>query len=160
MSIPTGLKKSAAMVVLRNDQQFLLMKRARPPHVGKYLPVGGKLEPFEDPYSAAIRETREETGLQLKALTFAGVLFETSPLAYNWISSIYVADIDFVTPPPCEEGELEWISFDRLSAIPTPPTDWQVYQYIKQQKPFVFNAIYNADMVMVTMTEEIEGKLF
>ncbi len=148
------------MVVLRHDQQFLLLKRARPPHAGKYLPVGGKLEPFEDPYTAALRETREETGLHLDGLSFAGILFETSPTSYNWTSSIYVADIDYLAPPFCEEGELEWIPFDQIPNISTPPTDWQIYQYIMQQKPFVFNAIYNAELIMTSMTEELEGKSF
>ncbi len=156
MKIPIGLKKSAAMVVLRHKEQFLLLKRANPPHPGKYLPVGGKLEPFEDPYSAAIRETKEETGLQLDYLSFCGILIESSPSQYNWQSSIYVADIDKIHPPFCSEGQLEWIPYHKVPQIPTPETDWQVYQYIMNQKPFVFNALYNEALNLVEMTEEIE----
>jgi 8-oxo-dGTP diphosphatase len=159
MQFPIGYKRAAAMVVLRCDRQFMLLKRARPPHVGKYVPVGGKLEPFEDPYSAALREAEEETGLQLEALRYGGVLIETSPIDYNWQCNIYLADIDFREPPFCDEGTLEWVHFDDIPHIPTPPTDLVIYRYLMQQKPFALNAIYNEEMTLLRMIEEIEGSV-
>lgn len=156
-SIPLGLKRTAAMVVLRHERHFLLMKRNRPPHVGKYVPVGGKLDPFEDPYSAALRETFEETGWKVDKLTYAGVLVETSPIDYNWQCHIYLADVPPLPPPPCDEGDLSWIAFDDIPTIPTPPTDWILYQYLMRRQPFAFNAIYDADLTLTDMWEEIEG---
>ena len=156
MSFPIGLKRSAAMVVLRNEREFLLLRRSNPPHVGKYLPVGGKLDPFEDPYVAAIRETREETGLHLENLRYAGVLIETSDVDYNWQCNGYVADIDRIAPPPCPEGQLEWIPFERVPSVPTPPTDWYIYQYLMRGQVFAFNAIYDKHLEMTRMVEEIE----
>lgn len=156
-NFPLGLKRSAAMVVLKHREHFLLLRRAKPPFVGHYLPVGGKLEPFEDPYSAALRELQEEVGLCLEALSFGGILTETSPLDYNWQSHIYWAEIEFIPPPACPEGELEWISFDQLGDIPTPPTDLLIYQYLRAGRPFVFNAVYDDSMCMRWMSEEIEG---
>jgi len=159
------------MVVLRHAQQFLLLKRSKPPFVGHYLPVGGKLEPHEDPRTAALRETWEETGIRLgnyeigksgaveaSGLKFGGMLIETSPTDYNWISSIYLADIDFREPPFCNEGLLEWIAFDNIPNIPTPPTDLIIYQYLMRRQPFVFNARYDADLNLVQMIEEIVGE--
>ena len=52
IAFPKGLKRAATMVVLRHQDQFLLLKRAKPPFIGHYLPVWGKLEPHEDPYNA------------------------------------------------------------------------------------------------------------
>lgn len=147
------------MVVLRHAQQFLLLKRIKPPFVGHYLPVGGKLDPHEDPYSAALRETLEETGIQLERLQYGGTLVETSPIDYNWQSSIYVADIDFREPPLSNEGTLEWIAFAAIPNIPTPPTDFIIYQYLMRGQPFAFNAIYDADLNLLRMVEEIEGKV-
>jgi len=158
MDFPTGLKRSTAMVVLRCQRHFLLMKRAKPPHVGKYLPVGGKLEPFEDPYSAALRETEEETGIRLDRLRYGGCLIETAPVDYNWQSNIYLADIEWSTPPPCEEGVLEWIDFAQINRIPTPPTDRYVYQYLAEGRPFAFNALYDETLGLRQMTEEITGE--
>ncbi len=156
-AFPSGLKRSAAMVVLQHEEFFLLLKRNKPPFQGHYLPVGGKLEPYEDPYSAARRELLEETGIQAANLRYGGVLIETSPLEYNWQSSIYIAEIEWQIPPACDEGTLEWISFADLERIPTPPTDWHIYQYLKAGQPFALNAIYDRKMTLRSMVEEISG---
>jgi 8-oxo-dGTP diphosphatase len=156
-AFPKGLKRAAAMVVLRYEDQFLLLKRAKPPFVGHYLPVGGKLEPHEDPHSAAVRELREETGMTVEKLQYGGVLIETSPTEYNWQSSIYLADIPWQTPPECPEGELEWVPFAQLAQVPTPPTDGQIYQYLVEQRPFAFNAVYDEALNLLYMVEEIQG---
>lgn len=158
-SFPRGMKRSAAMTVLRHGDTFLLLRRNKPPHQGKYVPVGGKVEPYEDPYSAARRELEEETGLRLEHLRYCGTLVESSPVEYNWQCSIYLADIDDILPPYCDEGTLEWIPFHQIDQTPTPPTDFQIYRYIMQNRPFALNAIYNAQLQLIKMTEEIAGEV-
>lgn len=148
------------MVVLRHKDQFLLLRRAKEPNKGKYVPVGGKLEPYERPLTAAIRETFEETGIEIENPKYCGVLVESSPTKYNWQCNIYLADIPFQAPPPCDEGVLEWIPFNAVLEVPTPPTDWQIYQYIMQGKPFALDAVYDEDLNMLEMREEIEGVVF
>ena len=157
--VPIGLKRSASMVVLRHEQSFLLLERAKEPHKGKLVPVGGKLEPFEDPYSAAIRETKEETGIALEQMKYAGVLIESSPTKYNWQCNIYVADIPHQAPPSCDEGILTWVEYRDIPTILTPPTDWQIYQYIMRNQVFAFNAVYNEQLDLLQMVDEIEGKI-
>jgi 8-oxo-dGTP diphosphatase len=158
MNFPHGLKRAAAMIVLRNEDSFLLLKRIKPPHPGKYVPVGGKLDPHEDPHSAAVRELREETGLQIDQLKYCGHLVESSPVAYNWQCHIYLADIPHMAPPPCDEGSLEWISFEELDSVPTPPTDACIYQFIREGRIFALNAIYDQDLNLIRMEEEIRGE--
>lgn len=147
------------MVVLRHQASFLLLERANEPHKGKIVPVGGKLDPFEDPYTAAIRETWEETGIRLEQLQYAGVLIESSPTAYNWQCNIYVADIPFQAPPPCDEGLLKWIKYEEIPTILTPPTDWHIYQYLMRGQIFAFNAIYDDSLTLVRMVDEIKGEI-
>ena len=159
MEFPKGLKRSAAMVVLRHEDHFLLLKRKKAPNAGKYVPVGGKLDPFEDPYTAALRETFEETGLRVNALKYGGCLIETAPTSYNWQCSIYLGNIPFVAPPPCDEGILEWVRFEDIPGLPTPPTDWHIYQFLMQGRPFALNAIYNERLELLRMVEEIEGEV-
>jgi len=157
MNFPLGLQRCAAMIVLRNQDQFLLLKRAKSPHQGKYVPVGGKLEPFEDPYSAALRELQEETGIKASSLKYCGHLSESSPQAYNWHCHIYLADIPKMPPPFCDEGVLEWISFEQVPLVDTPPTDWHIYQFIMRGQVFALNAIYNDELELLKMVEEISG---
>jgi 8-oxo-dGTP diphosphatase len=150
-----GLKRVASMVVLRHGSKYLLLKRANEPNKGKYLPVGGKLKPFESPAECAIRETKEESGLDLDNLTFFGTLIETSPTKYNWISYIYLSDIEDIEPENSTEGILEWIESSELQNIPTPATDWFIYRFIDQNQKFALNAIYDKDLFLVEMTEEL-----
>ncbi len=159
-SFPAGLKRTAAMVVLRHQDQFLLLKRAKAPNRGRYVPVGGKVDPHEDPRTTAIRETWEETGIKLTELRYGGSLVESSPVDYNWWCAIYVADIEYIDPPPCDEGILEWVSFERLPTLPTPPTDAAIYDFLRRGQPFAFNARYNADLELVWMMEEISSLVF
>ncbi len=161
MEVNAGIKRSATMVVLRHEHEFLLLRRSKPPYEGHYLPVGGKIEPHERPIEAALRETQEETGLQLRKeqLRYGGVLAESSPGDYNWICFIYLAHISRVPPPACDEGTLEWISLEQITDIPTPPTDWQIYQYLVRGQSFALDAVYNADMQLLEMREEISGRV-
>jgi len=155
--IPPGLKKVAAMCILKADDQFLLLKRGKTPNKGKYVPVGGKLDPFEGPITAVIRETYEETGIQINNPRFCGILIESSPTNYNWISYIYLAEIPFQKVPDCDEGELHWVKIEDLLNVPTPPTDWWIYKYVLENKPFAFNASYNDQLVMTKMVNEWDG---
>ena len=43
--------------------------------------------------------------------------------------------------------------------VPTPPTDWQIYKYVLENRPFAFNAIYDENMRMTKMWEDFEGVL-
>ncbi|MBA5793627.1 NUDIX domain-containing protein [Flavobacterium sp. xlx-214] len=155
--VPVGLKRTATLCVLKHNNQFLLLKRLKEPNKDQYTPVGGKLDPFESPLQAAIRETFEETGIKVTTMKYCGTLTETSPTKYNWINYVYIAEIDFIEPPFCNEGTLNWIAFDDLLKVPTPKTDWFIYKYILDNKPFAFSALYNEDLDLLSMIEEIEN---
>lgn len=159
LKIPLDIKKVAAMCVLKHKNHFLLLKRANEPNKGMYVPVGGKLDPFESAYKAVLRETEEETGIVLKSAKFCGTLIESSPVKYNWVSYIYLAEIDFQPAPFCDEGILEWIAIEDLLKVPTPPTDWWIYKYLLANKPFAFSAEFDAELNMLEMMEEIEGEV-
>jgi 8-oxo-dGTP diphosphatase len=154
---PLGLKRTATLCILRHQDKFLLLKRLKEPNKNNFTPVGGKLDPFESPLKSAIRETFEETGIKLDTMKYCGILTESSPTEYNWTGYVYIADIDFVSPPDCNEGKLEWISFDNLLNVPTPKTDWYIYKYIINNKTFAFTAEYDEQLNLLTMIEEIEN---
>lgn len=156
-NFPLGLKRTATLCILRHHHMFLLLKRLKNPNKDTYTPVGGKLDPFETPLNSAIRETIEETGIQVDGMKYCGILTETSPTEYNWTGYVYLADIPFSEPPPCNEGTLEWITFNDLLNLPTPKTDWYIYRYILDQKPFAFSAEYDKDLHLLSLKEEIEN---
>lgn len=152
------MKKIAVMVILRCEDQYLLLERIKAPNAGKFVPVGGKLEAHESPLEAAFRETLEETGILIADPKFCGILSETSPVDYNWLCYIYLADIDWQEPPPCNEGRLVWVAGDALASVPTPPTDLAIYDYVYRGEPFVLDARYDADLNLCSMYDELNGR--
>lgn len=154
MNIPEGIKKVAVLSVLKSGDQFLLLHRHRQPNKDMFTPVGGKIDPFETPLQAAIRETREETGIEVANMRYCGVLVETSPTPYNWISFVFIADIPYQEAPYCKEGTLQWIPQSQLKEIPTPVTDWHIYDYLRQGNKFHFDAHYDANLNLLHMKDE------
>ncbi len=157
---PEGLKRVAVFCILKSGDQYLILKRGKMPNQGKFVPVGGKVEPYETPIDAVIRETMEETGIAITNPKFCGVLTETSPINYNWVSFIYKMEIDWIPAPECDEGELYWIQEDELKDLDTPPADWQIYQHVNDGRPFVFSAQYDDQFQLISMTDEISGANF
>jgi 8-oxo-dGTP diphosphatase len=155
MYVVEGHKQPAVLVILKSNNQFLLLKRKKSPNKGKYTPVGGKLDPYESPYKAAIRETYEETGIEVSYMIFCGTMVESSPSKYNWICFVYLSEIDYIASPKCNEGKLEWIPATHLSKIPTPTTDRFIYEYITRSKNFMFNVEYDLNLNILEMREEI-----
>ncbi|PRB82359.1 NUDIX hydrolase [Chryseobacterium culicis] len=149
-----GMKKVATLCILRNKDKFLLLKRLKEPNKDMYVPVGGKIDPFENPDDAVVREVMEETGIHITSKQFCGILTETSPVKYNWISYVYVSDIEFVDAPYCNEGELEWIEAENLADIPTPLTDLYIYDYVSKGEVFAFNAIYDSELNLISLWEQ------
>jgi 8-oxo-dGTP diphosphatase len=60
--------KPCAGALVGRDGQVLLGRRAVEPGLGSWDIPGGFLNPWEHPSEAAVREVREETGLQVRLL--------------------------------------------------------------------------------------------
>ncbi len=159
-----GLKKAVALCILKSGDKYLLIKRGKRKNkkeddYGKYLPVGGKLEPYEIPEEAAKREVFEETGLTIDNIEFKGMIIENSKVNYNWIHFVFLSNIDYFEPKETDEGYLEWVYKDDMEKIPTPEIDKEVYKAIVNNENFIFNDIYDDDINLVYAKEELSGKV-
>jgi len=159
MNIPKGLKKAVVTCILRSEAGFLLLRRSKEPNLGKYIPVGGHLEPFETPRAAVIREVKEETGISIEEPRLSGIMTETSPTDYNWIVYIYTADVPAIPPVECAEGTLEWVAPERLDTIPIPTTDGFIYDCLSRSEFFVFDAVYDENVELITLVDELSGRV-
>ncbi|HHX43093.1 MAG TPA: NUDIX domain-containing protein [Chloroflexi bacterium] len=153
-----GLKTVAVLCILRSGDEVLLLRRTKVLHYGKYVPLGGKVDPHESAREAALREVYEEAGHRLEALTFCGVLQETAPNDFNWISYVYASDVERFEPPACEEGVLEWVPLRGIADLPTYDADRFIYRYYLAGRPFVFDARYDADLNLLALEEELGGE--
>ena len=65
--------KPCASVLPIKDGKVLLAKRGQDPYKGSYDIIGGFMEADELPEAAAIREAKEETGLDIKITSLLGI---------------------------------------------------------------------------------------
>ena len=108
------------MIYLKKDDSYLLLfrnKKKNDINEGKWIGVGGHREPNETIDECAIREVKEETGLDVHSLECAGeVLFVDE----NLKMMMYLYEItDFSgTLIECNEGDLKWIPIKDIYNYP------------------------------------------
>jgi len=102
---------------IRKGDKYLVLKRSQKKKYapGVAHPVGRKVDIGENPYTAAVREVREETGLEVAAVRLEAVLLEIEPGAIKLVNIPFSAEIiDYVSGEVKEtdEGELVWLTSD------------------------------------------------
>jgi 8-oxo-dGTP diphosphatase len=86
--------KVAVAVLIKNDNQVLLVQRAFDPKRGLWTLPSGFVDAGEDPKQAAIRECLEETGLAIKKICLLDVLFSQEHPRGASILIIYQAEVE------------------------------------------------------------------
>ena len=84
----------------------------------KWIGVGGKFEDGESPEECVMREVREETGLTLTDYRYRGIVTFVSDEAETEYMHLFTATGYTGTIKDCDEGVLEWLPKDKLSALP------------------------------------------
>ena len=98
------------------DGKVLLSKRANDPFKGHFDIVGGFLKPGEHPKKAAVREAKEETGLEVKAVELLGIYMDKygkggeDTLNIHYIGKIVGGKIKAAD----DAASLHWISIKNL----------------------------------------------
>ena len=85
---------------------------------GRVVAIGGKVDGVETDLAAAIREVREETGLQMQssAVRHLGRISWTFPAqpAWSMAATLFAAEGGGTTPVPCDEIEPRWYGVDSI----------------------------------------------
>lgn len=97
------------LVFVKDGGKILLLKRLKEPNAGKYNGVGGKVEPTEGILECALRETKEETGLNCLSLQLKLVLRFVEERGLDYCVFAYLCDDFTGILQECEEGALEWV---------------------------------------------------
>lgn len=133
MPTPALSYKIAVLVFLENAAgEHLLMLRAKPPNLGVWSPIGGKLETAlgESPFECAVRETAEETGHVITAgdlHLFAMIAEKAYEGQSHWLMFLFRCKLPIAAvPPDIAEGKFGFfpgprsIPFRCLKRIVTP----------------------------------------
>ena len=128
----------AVLVFLENSAgEHLLLLRAKPPNLGIWSPIGGKLEMAtgESPFECAVRETREETGLEVAAADlhlFAMIAEKAYEGETHWLMFLFRCRTPLAAlPPDISEGRFGFFPRAAIDSLPIPETDrtalWPTY---------------------------------
>ena len=122
-----GVQASAArynviprvLVFVLDGGDVLLLKGAPDKRIwaGRYNGVGGHVEPDEDVYAAARRETHEETGLEVRDLRFEGLVNIDAGAPTGIMLAVFTAHSDARETTPSAEGTLEWVSLAQIDEL-------------------------------------------
>ena len=122
MSSPLPAPVPCVGVVCLRGDAVLLIRRGRPPRQGEWSLPGGRIEPGERAVDAALRELREETGVEAQITGLIDVVDGLFPeagrhyvlidYAARWVSGEPVAGDD--------AAEARFVALDQVAAL----VDW------------------------------------
>lgn len=108
--------KPCASVLIVRGREVLVGRRAQDPYKGELDIIGGYMQYGEDPEAGAIREAKEETGLDVKIIDLLGIYPDVygdggvATLNINYIGEI----VGGSQKAQDDIASLEWISIEKL----------------------------------------------
>jgi mutator protein MutT len=109
----------AVGAVCTNAEALLLVRRGRGPAAGEWSVPGGRVEWGETAHEAVVRETYEETGLEVVVDRFLGWV-ERIHDAYHYVILDFAATVLDPTQSPRagdDAAEAAWVPFDDVSDL-------------------------------------------
>ena len=106
--------KVAATVLVERDNKILFIRRAIDPGRGRWCFPGGYVDFGEDPAAAAMRECREETGLEVTALTLLDLAFDGRVIVITYLAQV----AEGIEPVAADDADLvAWFGLDELPPL-------------------------------------------
>ena len=112
---------NSTLCYIEKDEKYLMLhriKKENDANKDKWIGIGGKFEDKESPEDCILRETKEETGLTLTDYRYRGIVTFVSDKWETEYMHLFTATGFSGKLIECDEGELEWISREKLDSIP------------------------------------------
>ena len=113
--------KNTTLGYIERDGAYLMLHRVKKENDlnhDKWVGIGGKFEDGESPEECMCREALEETGLTLHAPQLRGIVTFVSNEWDNEYMFLYTCTDFSGELIECNEGDLEWVSMERVPDLP------------------------------------------
>lgn len=108
-----------AFAMILREGEILMIKRGIEPHLGYWCPQGGVRDEGESLDETAVREVKEETGLDVEVLEELGRVI--GPITGNPLTVFLCTPRGGrLRPAPPETTEVRWIPYEELSRLQVP----------------------------------------
>ncbi|HEV7370658.1 NUDIX domain-containing protein [Arenibaculum sp.] len=109
--------------VLDGEKRLLLVKRRRDPEAGHWGLPGGKVEFLETVEAAAIREIKEELGLDIHLDRLLCVVNQISATeGVHWVAPVFLSTLAHGCAANRDPAAIEAVGWFDLTRLPTPLT--------------------------------------
>ena len=123
----------------------------------KWIGVGGHFEQDESPEECVLREVKEETGYTLTSYRFRGIVTFVSGDGVTEYMHLFTADGYEGEPIPCDEGQLEWVPFEKINDLNIWEGDKIFFRLLAEGAPFFsLKLVYDGGSVLTSAS--LNGK--
>lgn len=132
-------KNITTLCYIEKDDCYLMLHRVKKAvdiNKDKWIGIGGHLEEGESPEECLVRETKEETGLELTDFSLRGVITfvtDTYPTEYMFLYTATGFTGRMIT---CDEGDLEWVPIQDVENLPIWEGDKVFFRLLREQAEF------------------------
>jgi len=141
---------------IQKDDCYLLLYRNKKPNdmnEGKWLGVGGHVEPGETIDEAAVREINEETGLIVNSINCVGeILFVNDD--YEEMMYVYETDDFSGEIKECNEGVLKWVPIKEIYSLPMWEGDKAFLPKIINHEPYFKMVLTYSHNTLINVEEK------
>lgn len=116
LAVSTSLPRLTAKAIIIKDRKLLMVRPKRGYNAGRWALPGGFVGYGESPDEAALRETREETGVPCRIVRFLGTESRLGRTTnYHWHTFFYEAQLEHeqFQPAPDEIEAVEWLPLNQ-----------------------------------------------
>jgi 8-oxo-dGTP diphosphatase len=128
------------VLVVDTQKRVLLTLRNRAPEAGSWSIVGGKVDFLERLEQCAVREAREEAGVEVELVRLLCVTDHVLPdEEQHWVAPAYLGRIVSGEAKNCEPDkarEVRWFELDRIPENLTMTARNAIEAYVRQREPF------------------------
>jgi 8-oxo-dGTP diphosphatase len=116
---PEVPRVGVGVLLIDSEDRVLLTLRKRAPEAGRWSIVGGKVDFLENLEQSAVREAREETGVEVELLRLLCLTDHVLPdEAQHWVSPAYLGRIIGGEPRNCEPDKTQEVKWFALDSVP------------------------------------------